>query len=140
MGKRSPLLNYDDNGSRRSQARTLRLANNLVSNCKFVTPPHTLFWLTLPLHCLFLTSNEVWPDLVASGHFPLERKWPKIVWTASFPERNRVTVEQVYPLPGDFSRCFGGAVANVLFWGMGEGPKHAPPHLQNNGKNRPVET
>ena len=43
-----------------------------------------------------------------------------------------------FELPGDFSRCFGGAAANVLFWGMGGGQKHAPPHLQNNGKNRPV--
>ena len=46
--------------------------------------------------------------------------------------------ELVKYVPGDFSRWVRGAAAHVLFWLMPEGPKHAPPHLEFNGKNRPV--
>ena len=42
-------------------------------------------------------------------------------------------------IPGNFSRCFGGAAAHVLGALASPKTKHAPPHLQNNGKNRPVE-
>ena len=41
-------------------------------------------------------------------------------------------------IPGDFSRCFGGAAAHVLGPLPSPKTKHSPPHLQNNGKNRTV--
>ena len=85
----SDLLNYDDNAS-----RILRLANNLVSNCKFVTPPRTL---SFGSHCLTLPLTRLkfgWTWLLP-GTFLLREICQKSFGQPPFLERNTLTVLEV---------------------------------------------
>ena len=77
-----------------NQARILRLANNLVSNCKFVTPPRTL---SFGSHCLTLPLTRLkfgWTWLLP-GTFLLREICQKSFGQPPFLERNTLTVLEV---------------------------------------------